>query len=176
METILDDFSEEVSQSEDWELKTYIGNESDYYLGAWRHQSDKVFVSFNLSAMLFGVGWVLHRRMYKFAIYVLLFVELEARVLFYFVNSFGQFYMYVNPINNVFNAVLLGSLGNWLYRKHTIESIEKIRALNSSPDSFAASLAERGNPSWLYTCACIGALFIFYYVVTILEDWYYGIL
>jgi hypothetical protein len=176
MDNILDDFRDGVAdQSEDWELKNFIGDKSDFYLGAWRNQIDKVFVSFNIAALFFGIAWILHRRMYKYAIYIVLFIELETRALFYFLNYFGIYSFYASSINSLLFTILIGFLGNCLYRKHTFDSIEKIRAKNFNPESYELALIERGNPSWIYTGVGIPLLFLFYFVVTLLEDWYYGI-
>ncbi len=64
---------------ENAELKNYIGKNADYYIEKFTGNKGKLFVQFNIAALLFGPTWFFYRKMYKFAaIYAAILILLSS--------------------------------------------------------------------------------------------------
>lgn len=127
MKDILDQFEREEERAA--QRRLFVGPGADYYLEQWRRLEEGQLLSFNPAAFVFGVFWLLYRQMLRptllyFALYIgELFLEKmiirglgwPAPPLWWF---FGRMLLF---------ALLLGLLGNWIYRVHADEQIERLR-------------------------------------------------
>ncbi len=83
------------------DLKNFIGKKSEYYLGKFdKARNKKVFIQFNLSALLFGPTWFFYRKMYKFAmIYAVILLS------FYFGLSVAMPVIFEADVDRYYDAV-----------------------------------------------------------------------
>jgi len=146
MDDILDQFEREEERSACRRL--FVGPNADYYLEQWRRMEEGQLLSFNVAAFAFGIFWLLYRQMLRptllyFAVYAgeLFLEQLIVRGMGWkplpLAWTFGRFFLF---------AVLLGLLGNWLYRLHTDEQIGRIRSRYEAPQQ-ARMLQLKGGTS-----------------------------
>ena len=152
MEDILDDFSGDVSsQSVDWALRTYVGDEAKYYFTKLHKRNGQIFFSFNLAALILGLLWMVHRRMYLYVLYAVLFMIVMTRMSIFCLSDTSYFTFYISPAFNLIFAMVSGFMGNFIYFKNATRNIEKIRTMNLSEDAYEIALLKSGNPSWIHT-------------------------
>jgi len=111
------------------EAATFIGPKADYYIAQFqRLDAGSSMVSWNWSAFLFGIFWLLYRKMYLYALiaFAILCIPMVGALIF---------------------AIGCGILGNWLYKKKVEE--ELAMAATYPPATKQAQLAERGGITWL---------------------------
>ena len=75
---ILDHFDPTEELIEDWQL--YIGQDASYYIKEWLKIRNGHVFTFNLSALIFNVFWMLYRKMYQPAILYLSFFFAEVQL------------------------------------------------------------------------------------------------
>ena len=95
--------------------RIFIGPRADYYLKKW--QSNRY--SFCWPALLFGVFWMLYRKMYLFAFYVFLTAILYMLIA-YLIGFSVQYMGLVGFLVSIFLAIF----GHQLYRSYVTEKVQ----------------------------------------------------
>jgi len=124
------------------ELRAFVGDEADYYLGAW---SEGRKVSFNWAAFLFSAPWLFYRKMYGVAALFLAAGIGFAAVLHELVVTLGL-------------ALLCGFFGNKLYYWQARRVVRKACSGEPLEENRLKILARRGGTSAV-------AVFVFLLVV-----------
>ena len=155
------------------EVATFLGPNSGYYLSRFYFmRMQKNNFTWNWAAAIFPAGWLLYRKMYKTFIIVLLlslvlmtpmfalfcqFLSVlssdeQARQLFLHSGLMPSAHIPVwlvicanlsGTVSFVLRAVM-ASLGNHLYRKHTVRVIACVRATVSDPIAIRYALSRKG--------------------------------
>jgi hypothetical protein len=128
MKDILDQFDLDEETVRDWRL--FAGKRAGYYVQQWRRIKQGQWVSFNVSAFVFGVFWLLYRQMLRPTILYLsiFFAEGFVEKLVFQYLGFS-----IPPVWWIFTrtflfALLLGLFGNWIYLIHAEDQIQRIKA------------------------------------------------
>ena len=123
----------EISESEH---RAFIGKKADYYIKKWSEMDKQDFKgSWNWGPFFFGVFWFAYRKMYLYAIIVLIILSLVGLLLpipFLELAIIYPFWMYVAIYAN-----------HW-YRKHVEKKILKIKGECKKESLLSAELARRG--------------------------------
>ena len=115
---------------------TFIGPKAEYYIPAFqRIDATGSMVSWNWSAFIGGILWMLYRKMYLYAL-----IAWVACIVIGFIPVIGQ-------ISWIVQAVAFGILGNWLYKKKVEEELAAAATLD--PAARAAQFAKRGGITWV---------------------------
>jgi hypothetical protein len=125
MPEILDQIDQE--EQLDRYYRLFVGRRSNYYLRQWRRLRHGQWLTFNSSSFLFGILWLLYRRMFRTAFLFLAVFLAEGFVeaLFFRAWNIVPPLWWVGTRTLIF-ALLLGVLGNWLYLLHTREKVRQI--------------------------------------------------
>lgn len=132
----------EVSENE---YKAFIGKKADYYIEKWVEiEKQHTKTSWNWGAFLFGLLWMLYRKMY---FYTLIAVSILCGI--------GIMESFIG-ITDVFDALLsfifcllFGMFGNYLYRRYTENKILRIKREGTEDSLLTAELARRGGTTWV---------------------------
>ncbi len=125
MQDILDNFGENISnQCEDWELKAYVGDKSDHYLSKWKNRNEQFFLSFNFAAFFLVAFWLIHRRMYLYALAYALVSVVETHFTYFVFQGLPEYMLYINFGMHLIYALFIGFIGNYLYLKNAEENIK----------------------------------------------------
>jgi len=119
------------------EAATFIGPNADYYIPRFQQiEASDSPISWNWAAFLFGIFWMLYRKMWLYA----LIIWGATLLLTLVTGGLGSFAW-------LLESVAFGVLGNWLYKKHVETELEKAAPLD--PAARKAQLATRGGITWL---------------------------
>jgi len=112
----------------------FIGPNADYYIPKFQEMDAKnSIISWNWAAFFGQVFWMLYRKMYLYAVVILIAEFILSSFLF--------------GIPALVSAVLFGLFGNWLYKRKVEE--ELAAAAHLEPAARKAQLAERGGITWV---------------------------
>jgi hypothetical protein len=141
------------------EIKQFVGRGNNKYLCKWKEieQTNKIF-TINLAAIIFFMYWYMYRKMYKEAISILVVV---------YVLEFTYFFVSGQSMNGglyFIIYIIMGLLGNYLYRIHTIEEIRKINNSAENEEEKIAMLKKQGGTSWLMVLLLVTIVFILEYL------------
>ena len=95
-------------------------------------------MGWNWPAFFLNIVWLLYRRMYRyfwigFGVLVAIgIVEGTAEALLHFTTSPST-----HLLINFSIAMYFGGFGTWIYYRHAVETINRTKALNSSPEAIA---------------------------------------
>ena len=145
MEDIIDHFEDEIDDSlKDW--NTFVGAKMTYYIPKWFSLGDNKIVSFNLAAFLFGIFWMIYRKMYLIAfIYGIImlssgFIDEAIIDIFGLHNNVRA----VERISTISLATIVGMIGNWLYKNHATKKITALKMKGLSKEDYQVQLAKSG--------------------------------
>lgn len=99
-------------------LRVFIGPRADTYIRKWSNQS----WYFCWAGFFFSIFWLLYRKMYMFAVYMLL-ISLMFGYLLY---NWG-FSLEYNLFINIFISLLVGVFGHHFYRSHVGAQLSKFQ-------------------------------------------------
>ena len=129
----------ESSSDHDEDLRTFVGNNCDYYLSKWHSNG-----GWNWWAFLWTFFWMSYRKMY-----------IRSFLLGSFI-LYGNFYCSKLGLPDMVNGafiLILGVLGGWkgnyMYKSHVNEKIKEIYALNLSKHNENNQLVRQGGTSKL---------------------------
>jgi len=138
-----------------YEIESFIGRNSGYYLEKWGNNRDKKIKGINIAALFFPAQWLGYRKLYT-----LFALSYFAVGLMYFLN-YGNFLLYENHIINfliikypfyafLLVKVLLGVyfavFGNGMYRNNVLLFTQE-HARFSSKDKYVEHLKKVGGTS-----------------------------
>lgn len=130
------DFNEE--EQDDPLIRAYVGEKkSDYYIRKW----GKGQISWNWAAFFLGLFWLGYRKMYGMILAILGIYLLIDIVDYFFVLDLGQ-----TSGPQIGIAVVLGMLGNQLYKDHVKRQVQKIKQQRG--EKAAVVVQANGGPSW----------------------------
>ena len=97
------------------DLRTYVGDEADYYLEMWRPllKNGRGFVGFNWPATLFGAFWFLYRKMYGTGAAFLVLITV--------IGGIGGYQQSIPA------WIMLGFLANLIYYRKAKRVVTKVR-------------------------------------------------
>lgn len=127
MKEILDHFSTDEEKLREW--RWFVGPDADYYLESWvQIKNGHVFI-FNIYAFIFNILWMLHRQLFRPAILFLSVFFAEGYLEKLIISQTDAIILppWWTGIRVFIFAVALGFLGNWIYLKHTENTITQIK-------------------------------------------------
>ena len=108
-------------------------------------------LSFNAGALVLGILWVIYRRMYLFAVLLLLGQAAFAYIEEVLIQQFYPAYDIHSTAHTVINGLLMGGLlagfSNWLYLKHAERKIAQVLQLGLSEEETLMKLRKKGGTS-----------------------------
>jgi hypothetical protein len=156
----VDDFPN--ATPEELDLRVFVGPNADYYLRSWEPalRMHRVARGFNFWAFLFGVNWLLFRRMYRiaFAVYAILVADAFVEALFC-VGMAGWDELPRGPalVVGLIVALMCGAGANRWYLLHAQKVIAQVDALGLPTDERLKLLQCRGGTR-LGVAVTLGAL------------------
>lgn len=138
---ILDEELEIYSSPDENYWKLFIGPNANYYIKQWKlfeRQDQKV--SFHIFALLFNVHWLGYRKMYKYAITVLTFVQIMS----FFTSWVVDVAPYQKILLTTLPCMIFGLIGNWLYYNHAKKKIAAIKQKYKNESSREQALKKAG--------------------------------
>lgn len=148
----------------DWltkeEAEAFLGKNSSFYLDNWKSYSDSRLKGWNWAAMLVGLEWMAYRRMYLEAfLYFMLtsFISICAGLL---LEGLGIRF-HGRLIGDAFR-LLMGVLGNAIYRKKALRMLHKTGAMDDTQR--IEFLMSKGGVSVVGVFGCI-AIEVVYFIL-----------
>lgn len=158
MNDIID--SQFINQEEDkisvW--SKFIGENVDYFVVRWLQIEEGKILSFNLGAFLFGMLWMIYRKMYVIAVLwlvVLSGLEFIENTLI----NVGMNSIVIHLVFGLLPSFLTGVFGNWLYYKYASFKIQSLKAKYGGSDQFYWELENSGGVSFIAVLVGIAILF-----------------
>ena len=146
MDNILDQFEDNDEIVKQW--RWFIGPSSDFYVREWLQIRKGKLFSFNWYACLFGVFWLLYRKMHKPAVIVLSIYFAEGYLESLILKQYPINYSSWELIRIAFYFIILGFIGNWIYYYHAVQEINQI--IENTPQNLhQQALTKRGGTSFL---------------------------
>lgn len=142
---ILDHFDAVNELEEEWRL--FIGPNSDYYVQEWWSIRSGVIFSFNFYALIFGVFWLLFRKMYQPAVFYLslFFAEGFLETIFIDFNAMEVSLFHWNLGRIILFSIGLALLGNWIFYNHAQTQMAIIKS--RFPGQYHQKLSSNGGTS-----------------------------
>lgn len=130
----------------DQELRTFVGDNYDYYKSNWE------FISFNPFAAIFGPFWFFYRKLNLFA-FIIIFLN-SIFIFFYFSSDLEDLPLIdVIRLNNFwffvflfFSLLINGTIANSLYKFYTYSKIKYLKKIYFS-DDYLQVLSKEGGTS-----------------------------
>jgi len=168
---ILDNEIDIYISSEEHEWKIFIGNNSDYYIPIWqKFQKQDTKVHFHLFALIFSVYWLGFRKMYKYAIVYLLFVQIVPLLILFLLGANGQIQA---QLMLFLFLPFFGLFGNWVYYNHAQKTIATIKRTHPNETSQQKAIEEAGQTNVAFPFILLFlSLFIGNFVTLILSFFY----
>ncbi|UFT99587.1 DUF2628 domain-containing protein [Radiobacillus kanasensis] len=137
------------------EYDLFISDNVDYYMGDGRF----IFV-----AMFLGFAWFLWRKMYVYALLIII-GSLSLRIILTFIIESDSTYIILNPILTVTISLIYGFYGKSLYLNFTKQKIMKIKMENEDPEKQKQLIEKSGgiNPAAAIIATIL--FFLFPYVI-----------
>lgn len=131
--------------------ESYFGSQSDYYLPRMIDLVNGERQSFNLMSFLFGIFWLLYKKLYIHAILIFVFFIAEG-----YVESRMLVYHYLSQDSSrliqlgwtLLASTFLGFTGNRFYLNASQKKIEKIIALATDESERIERLKKKGKSNW----------------------------
>jgi hypothetical protein len=124
---LLEEFDEET-------IREFVGKNADYYLNKWKLMAASGSkVSWNWAAFCFEVLWMAYRKMYLYALTVMLL-------------------SFVPVIGSIFSLIFwigIGIFGNYLYGKFTYRKLSVLRSAFTDDELFKQEVIKSGGTSIL---------------------------
>ena len=139
------------SITDDQIYERFVGNKyTTYYKKEFKESS----FSINWAAFFFTYTWCIYRRMYMFA-----FLIFVSSIILDLVLS----YLEVNPMMYLIYFVVMGLIGNTLYKNHADSKISDIRNKSFLGEKFLEEVAKRGgtNPLGMWIMIILQTVLIF---------------
>jgi hypothetical protein len=136
------------------EVELYVGERfNDYYKQTWEKLNKSSHkISFNLGSFFFLNFWLAYRKMFKWA-YGLMLTTLAIQIIANYTPRF------VDIIFNIIDVVLWLAMifwGDYLYQKHTLKEVQKLREKYPNLDQRVEYLMNKGGASskavWALIC------------------------
>ncbi|MFN6943346.1 MAG: DUF2628 domain-containing protein [Cytophagaceae bacterium] len=135
-------------------LRAYFGKKSDYYLDKWNEYKNGKIISFKPYAFLFGLFWLLHRKMYKIALIVALVILVEGIIEDYLLTDIINIEEDYGKIIDLFTmftfGAFFGMFGNYLYMKSSEQKIKRILSEELTKEETILKLEKSGGTSWAF--------------------------
>ncbi|MEQ8471779.1 MAG: DUF2628 domain-containing protein [Marinoscillum sp.] len=132
--------------------RLYFGKKATYYLGVVKDYDTGKSLVFNLFAFLFGLFWMLYRKMYSsiFVVVVLLFLEvIVEQIIFNLINASLSTETVINRISLFIWAFIIGSFSNRLYVRQADKKINKILDQNLSEEETNRKIKKAGGVTFI---------------------------
>jgi hypothetical protein len=153
-ETILDDQLDKPSIQGEGEhyLLSFFGRQSGYYLEMYHafHQGNKF--TFNIGACVFGVFWLLYRKLFReslFATLILIGIGFFLAFAYELLGIDEARQTVIEWIVNFATWISFGFVGNYLYLKHADKNVQKILASWQDEETKLKLLRRKGGVSAL---------------------------
>ena len=134
------------------EAEAFIGNNAYFYMEKWREHGGKTLKGWNWAAFLIGIEWMAYRKMYVEAVLAFLAVSAASIVLNLLLGLFGVSWGFGKALGDLFRLVL-GILGNLLYRNKALRSVRKTGVLDEP--SRLSYLKSKGGTSVIGVVGCV---------------------
>mgnify|MGYP003671238285 CR=1 FL=1 len=128
-----------------WELAAFVGENRAYYLEKWESLKNGSVLSFNFYAFLFGIAWLLYRKMYREAGILFAIILVESEVTFNLVGDNGA----VDIAIRIFYSLAIGFTANYFYLKHAEREIQKLNEQFQDPTALKELIIKKGGTSWI---------------------------
>ena len=150
MDDILDDIrsGNENDEIKDW--KIYLGEEANYYIPKWDKIQSGQIISFNIYAFIFGIFWMLYRKMYRTALIVGGFIILQLaaeELLMTKMYMTEEEFKPISWISTLAINTLLALFSNWLFYKEAKRKIADVK--NTTIGDYDLRLLDVGGTSVL---------------------------
>jgi hypothetical protein len=133
-------------------LEQYFGKKKDYYLPKLQALENGEKYSFNLNAFLFGVFWVLYRRMYFYVFILLLVAVAESKLEKIILDRFGNTYdmqMSLRLLWLIIFGTVLGNFGNYFFLEYSKKKVKKIISTTDDEEIRMKKLKKSGSGNWI---------------------------
>lgn len=143
----------------------FFGANSAYYNNVLAKMNDGKLALFNIYACLFGLCWMLYRKMYRTAGIVLVIIIIQAFIEQLLIHIYGLSFLgnieYRMAIMLLI-AIAMGFSGNYFYIKQSDRKISKILEMDLTTDETNQKLLKYGGTSSLSV-----VLFFLFWIVLI---------
>ena len=174
MNDILDDIQEnEDHDEEDWQ--NYLGEHADYYIPIWQKIQSGQIIIFNIYSFLFGMFWMLYRKMYRATIIVGIIFTFQIVIEEILRINGGMSEDELNPISWIISLIwwiVLGLYGNYFFYIDAQQKISASKKLVS--EYYNSQLQEIGGTSILSLMAGIVIYFAIIALSTFIISMYYN--
>ncbi|WP_181304100.1 DUF2628 domain-containing protein [Rufibacter sp. XAAS-G3-1] len=159
--------AEETPAQEDQEeyYRAYFGTDADYYLRKLALYRAGTKITFNIGAFFFGLFWMLYRKMYVPAFFLMLALLLQSFLLGQAIQYYGITDVKAVLLNNTATvawSVLVGFLGNWLYLRQAQAKVERALQEKQTEQQVVNTLSTQGGftliPHILVAALILGSL------------------
>lgn len=134
------------------EAEAFIGNNAYFYMEEWREHGGKTLKGWNWAAFFLGIEWMAYRKMYVEAVLTFLAVSVTSIALNLLLGLLGLPWGLGKALGDLFRLVL-GILGNLLYRNKALRSVRKTGALDEP--SRLSYLKSKGGTSAIGVVGCV---------------------
>jgi len=147
------------------ELRLLVGMNADYYLDKWNFiEKTGNTVVLNLWSLIFGLFWMVYRKMYLYALIAYIFMSLV-----FVIKSVMKQSIFVNYVSFFVFGFFFAFFGNYIYYVHTRNKLAKLRKDNLLHEDIDKKLKILGGTSWVSVIVLfvllIGAGFVWSHVV-----------
>ncbi|HYC85146.1 MAG TPA: DUF2628 domain-containing protein [Chryseosolibacter sp.] len=148
---VLDRYATQSSTaSEEKYLQVFFERQADYYLRYYREYNSGNMFSFNTAPFIFGMFWMLYRKMFVETGFVFLFflaTSIAEELAYDFFNLGFDLQQGIGWGINIATAVALGFCGNLLYIHHATKRIAKVLRSTADEGERIEILAKKGGTS-----------------------------
>ncbi|RUM60913.1 MAG: DUF2628 domain-containing protein [Persephonella sp.] len=157
---LLEEFDEET-------IKSFVQKNSDYYLIKWKLMAETGSkISWNWPAFFFGIYWMVYRKMYVYALIILIIGLLLSLI----------------PLINIIAGLVVwigfGMFGNYVYAMHTYKKLKELSLISSNPEDLKKLALQKGGTSVLAVFILIGIFLAIEIIILMLfavsSNNYYG--
>ncbi|SDK97125.1 Protein of unknown function [Catalinimonas alkaloidigena] len=148
-------------------FRAYFGQSADYYWQKVEEYGDGRTYTFNVFAFVFGLSWMLYRKMYRPMVVLLGLILLSSALessLWMRLHLSEATIEFIGNAEMVAWAFLMGFLGNNLYLKQAARTIESVTDELDDKEHIKARLAQLGGvtlrPHLLILLFLIGAMLL----------------
>lgn len=144
--------------------EAYFQKNKPYYLDRLERYRNGQKYSFNPFTFLFGLFWMLYRKMYIEAVVIILVLGVESFLeeLILPEDLGRETEQLVNIISTIVLATIVGFIGNYLYLRKAHKVVEKAKAELAGSEEQVAFLRKQGGVSHLFLAIILVVIIAFF--------------
>lgn len=133
-------------------FENFFQEKKDYYLEKLELYRQGIKITFNFTALIFGLFWFLYRKMYLEAAIIYSFIVVESMGEQIFLPQLiGQDNSFIfSIISTVMIFLIVGFTGNVLYIKKSLRVVHKAKKITSDVEEQKTWIYKKGGTSFIY--------------------------